>query len=101
MDEVDLDSPVEPQAAEQGVPRLRRSAGLMAAGVAMLACQQVLGPMLSIRVFMNSPSADDAWGDAFMVVFVGFFAVGLALLVVGGSRFASHVHLLAERALRR
>ncbi len=101
MDEVDLDAPVEHPTATREVPRLRRAAGLAAAGLVLLACQQVLGPMANAWLFYGSSPVDDASQTTFVVLFFGVFVVGLVLLVVGIVRFAAHVHVLAELALRQ
>ena len=101
MDEVDLDAPVEQLTTTQEVPRLRRAAGLVAVGVVLLACQQVLGPIANAWLFFGADPADDASQTAFVVLFFGVFAVGVALLVVGTFRFAAHVHVLAELVLRQ
>lgn len=100
MDEVDLDAPVEHVTTTREVPHLRRSAGLLATGLALLACQQVLGPVASAWLSFRSDPVDDAAQTAFLVLHFGVFAAGLALLVVGTFRSAAHVHVLAELALR-
>ncbi|TXR57421.1 hypothetical protein [Quadrisphaera setariae] len=82
-------------------PRLRRSASLIAVGVALLACQQVLGPVISFQVFASAESVSDDSSTAFTTAFFTVFGVGLVLLVVGLHRFASHVHALAVSAQHR
>lgn len=101
MDEVDLDVPEEQLATTQEVPRLRRAAGLVTAGVVLLACQQVLGPVANTWLFFGSAPVDDGAQSAFVVAYFAVFAVGLAVLAIGLFRFTAHVHVLAALAVAR